>query len=117
MGRRFLICLLMLAFAWQSAPLVRAGTVFGASGDFKHAVMHWIESAHHHHDEGAYHQDASGESTQHVAADLSGGSATPPAEERPHALAVDTGPALTHLSSSGPPPVLEGPLRPPRILS
>jgi hypothetical protein len=117
MRRRFLICLLLLAFAWQSAPLVRAGTVFGASGNFEHAVMHWIESAHHHHGDGAYHQDTSGESTQHVVADHSAGSATPPSGERPHALEVVTGPALAHVSSSGPPPVLEGPLRPPRIVS
>lgn len=117
MTRRFLICLVVLAFAWQTAPLVRAGTVDGAAGNFEHAVLHWTESAHHHHGDGAYHQDASGESTQHVAADHSSGSATLPPEERSHALEVVSGSALTHVSFSGPPPVLEGPLRPPRITS
>lgn len=115
MAYRFLICIALLAFAWQSSPLVRAGTVFGVAGDFEHAVLHWTDSAHHHHGDGAYHQDASGESTQHVTADHSAGSATPPCGERPPALAVDAGPARTHVSSSGPPPVLEGPLRPPRF--
>jgi hypothetical protein len=117
MTHRLFIGLLLLAFAWQSAPLVRAGTVIGSSGDFAHAVMHWTDAAHHHHGDGAYHQDTSGESAQHVAADHSAGSATPPAGERAHALEVVTAPALTRVSSSGPPPVLEGPLRPPRFVS
>jgi hypothetical protein len=117
MTRRFLIYVAVLAFAWQTSPLVRAGTVVGTTGDFAHAVLHWTEAAHHHHGDGDYHQDASSESTQHLTTDHSSGSATLPPEERPHALEVVSDSALAHKSFSGTPPVLEGPLRPPRITS
>jgi hypothetical protein len=117
MRRNLVLTLMLIAMLWQSVALARVGSTVNPLADPAHALLHWLNVGHHHHDDGSYQVDESKESTHHVAIDHSGAT-----------LAVAT--ATSHafppggLSAPGavreapvPHPVLDGLLRPPRFRS
>lgn len=104
----------MMALLWQSVAVAPAGFLPDILADVEHAVLHWQDEGHHHHDDGSWHVDESTESVQHATADQVGSS---PALHstvtlRWAAMASQSPPAAR--SSAITAPFLEGPLRPPR---
>lgn len=86
------------------------------SHDESHVVTHWLDEAHHHHEDGSFHEDDSDESVRHLLADchLSSASLLPgELNWLPSARFAQGPPALP--SRLHPAPFLEGPHRPPRI--
>lgn len=115
MVHKVLSLLLILSLFWQSAAIagVNAITNIKESG---HVVLHWQDSGHHHHDDGALHADSDG-SVQHMHADG--------ASNSPGLWSAGWGKVPT-LRSSGPAvlaerpfpsPFQQGLLRPPRTIA
>lgn len=114
MVRKVFALLLLLSVFWQASSM--AGYVVGLDSreDSSHAVLHWQDSAHHHHDDGAQHADDSDGTVQHMHAEsgnhttglvtLGWRDAVALRLAVPMALA-----APPHVS-----PHLQGPLRPPQ---
>jgi hypothetical protein len=69
MRRTIVVLLMLLSMVWQVTAFAGPMGLARAGEDLTHAVLHWQEAAHHHHEDGSYHQDASHESTAHVAVD------------------------------------------------
>lgn len=69
MRRGFGLFLLLLSLLVQSVVMAGGRTLPVVGGDLGHAVLHWQDEAHHHHDDGSYHADASGDSLAHVQLD------------------------------------------------
>ena len=108
---------MLLATLWQSVAMARVGSTVNPLADLEHATLHWQGEAHHHHEDGSYHQDDSKESVQHVVTDHLNPS---------RALAASASHAFTPLGSAAPAdlhkrlvpnPALDGLLRPPRSQS
>jgi hypothetical protein len=114
-SRRPIVLLVVLfAMLWQSVALAWPGSASRALADVEHVALHLQGQSHHHHDDGSYHVDESSESSQHVIADHTTGSA---------ALIVGTACRFdpsAHLTPDvdraalAPEPFLDVPLRPPR---
>lgn len=116
MERRFWIAVLVLAVLWQSLPVARFGIAQGGLTDIAHVAVHWLGASHHHHADGDFHFDTSTDSAQHLIADQFSPTATLPEEGSPiFSGDVATSPRRAHPGGL-PPPYLEGPLRPPRLL-
>ena len=113
MFRKLALTLLLLVMAFQAV----ASPLFSSSrdnlADLEHAVMHWQQEGHHHHDSGDYHVDDSDESTRHLMADHAGASAMLPATDL-RFFRQDTGTHALLSARTSPHPYLEGLLRPPR---
>jgi hypothetical protein len=115
--RRLLAIFLLFFTLFQAAATSAQGMVFdrGLDQELAHTVMHWEGTAHHHDDQGDYHQDDSDESAQHILADTALGvpallQALPllfPAERMPSPVAMT--------ETARPPPFLGGLIRPPRL--
>jgi hypothetical protein len=116
MVRRVAILWLTLA-ALLCQPLALAQPAPGAAGGagaLSHALLHWFDLGHHHHDDGSVHFDGSAESQAHAAADPLGQPALQMhAGDTALALLPEAAPLPPHARAAGP-PFLEGPLRPPR---
>ena len=116
MRRGLVLLLLLTSLFWQTLTMAGQMVAFAQSEDLSHALLHWQDSAHHHHDDG-FHPDDGDEGVQHVTLD----DALQTAALLPSLpAAVDLGgPAvLVSLHQQGqPPPFLEGPRRPPRALA
>jgi hypothetical protein len=69
MRRGFGLLLLLLSLLCQSAVLAGGRTLPVQGEDFAHAVLHWQDEAHHHHEDGGYHVEDSGEALAHVQLD------------------------------------------------
>lgn len=117
MRRKLVLALMLIAMLWQSVALARAGSTVNALADPAHAMLHWLNVGHHHHEDGSYQVDDSKESTHHVAIDHPGATlamATADSHDfLPAGLAAPAGlrePLVPH-------PVLDGLLRPPRFRS
>lgn len=112
MKRTGVLIALLIALFWQSAVLARTGTTAPLLVDAEHAMLHWSDEGHHHHDDGSFHLDTSGESVQHVMFDLTNCNAllrdAPPALHSPGASSPGRDAA-----TAAPPPFLDGLLRPP----
>lgn len=54
---------------WQVFAIAGQASAFAKQEDVAHAMLHWQDQAHHHHDDGTLAQDDSDESVQHVVAD------------------------------------------------
>lgn len=113
MRRRLSLTLLLVSLVWQGIAMASWVTL-DAARRAEHALVHWLASSHHHHEDGAIHLDDSNESVAHTHADhgysstfLLAGNPFPIAVHRPIA------PATSH-AVTAPKPFLEGPLRPPR---
>jgi hypothetical protein len=67
--RRFVLLVVLAGLFWQGMGVAGRGGLASAGEDVAHALLHWSESAHHHHDDGSYHQDHSDDAVRHVLAD------------------------------------------------
>ncbi len=115
MRRATILLVMLFAMLWQSVAMARIGSTVNALADLQHASLHWQGEAHHHHEDGSYHQDDSKESMQHVVTDhvnaslaLTAGSLhdfTPLGSVAPEALRERLVPN----------PAVDGLLRPPRL--
>lgn len=117
MRRGLVLLLLLTSLFWQSLTMAGQVGAFVQDEDLSHAVLHWVDSAHHHHDDGTVHAHEGDDGSQHIALD----GALQTAALLPSLLvtASAAGPVfLPMLQERGqPPPWLEGPTRPPRALA
>jgi hypothetical protein len=117
MRRSAVLFVMLLAILWQSVAMARVGSTVNPLADLEHAALHWQGEAHHHLEDGSYHQDDSKESVQHVVTDHLNASL---------ALAASSSHDFPPLGSAAPDglherlvpnPALDGLLRPPRSQS
>ena len=64
MVRKIFAILLVLSLFWQSASI--AGAVLENAEEPSHAVLHWQDADHHHHEDGSLHSDDSAGTFQHM---------------------------------------------------
>lgn len=113
MSRRLTPWIVLFALLWHAVAGAASAWVSTLQQD-DHAALHWVDTAHHHDEHGAVHQDDSQASAQHLVADgclhssclLPTDAGTLPlgsSQPLPEAVAV-------HLPS----PDLDSPRRPPR---
>ena len=116
--RRSLVVVLLVASAiWQVFAVGGHPAGLNVSQEAAHALLHWQGRAHHHHDDGSVTQDGSMESVQHVTLDGVLAVNSPWSEP-----SVSIPPAASVYSTaadeiSGPWPYLDGPRRPPKLLT
>lgn len=67
--RRIVLFLVLAGMFWQAMGVAGRGALAGVGEDVAHVLLHWSESAHHHHEDGSYDQDGSDEAVRHVLAD------------------------------------------------
>jgi hypothetical protein len=113
--RRTILTLLVVgSLLFQSMASAGQGVLTHAAEGLAHAMLHWEKTAHHHHDDGSYHEDESDQSSRHLQADNALGVLALPSFT-PLALTAKAPCAIVVSAVSGlPPPVLDGPTRPPR---
>jgi hypothetical protein len=66
MRRALTLFLVLLSFCWQAAAMGDAAAPRESGADLAHALLHWGEQAHHHHDDGSLAVDDSDASLAHV---------------------------------------------------
>ncbi|MGR4867932.1 hypothetical protein ACIPRI_03565 [Variovorax sp. LARHSF232] len=115
MLRRLPVLLLLISAFWQALAVGGHAQALGDLEEAAHAVIHWQEQPHHHHDDGSVSHDVSEESVQHIVADgCLGGAAVLPATISLFIPAAIERPFLG--SEPAPPwPYLDGLRRPPRL--
>jgi hypothetical protein len=69
MRRGFGLLLLLLSLLCQSVVMAGGRALPIEGEDLAHTVLHWQDEAHHHHDDGSYHFEDSGEALAHVQLD------------------------------------------------
>jgi len=111
--RSITLIAILFAMLWQSAALARVGVTAEALADLGHAVSHWQDEAHHHHDDGSFHFGDSEESARHLMADHVSVPALLPLVSAMLLRLADGAPGPRSVRT-GPHPFLDGPLRPPR---
>ena len=114
MRRSAILITMLFAMLWQSVALARSGISAEALADLQHAVMHWQDEGHHHHDDGSYHLGDSDESTRHLMADHVNVPALLLITRAP-LLRLDEGAPGQWDARARPHPFVDGPLRPPRL--
>lgn len=105
---------MLFAMFWQTVAVARAGSTMNVSVGLEHAVLHWQEVGHHHHQDGSYHLDDSKESAQHLLCDhLSATVALMVSAPRYFPPLTSAAPGSMR-ETAVPDPTLDGLLRPPR---
>jgi hypothetical protein len=115
MRRPVVLFLLLISLVWQSLSFAGQLSPLGPAQDWDHVLLHWQDAAHHHHEDGSFHQEDSRDAAIHIALDgaLHAGAmiaagfppATPAARPLPAGIEQAAAPA----------PLIEGPRRPPRL--
>jgi len=117
MRRGFVLLLLLTSLFWQSLTMAGQVAALAHGEDFSHTVLHWLDSAHHHHDDGTVHADPGDDALQHIALD----GALQTAALLPSLLVTASATGHVFLpmpqERGQPPPWMEGPTRPPRALA
>ncbi|MCD6671789.1 MAG: hypothetical protein LT106_02955 [Burkholderiaceae bacterium] len=104
--RRFpVLVYVIVSLLWQAAAIAVPMGLVGDEDAATHAVLHWQESGHHHHDgdDSGFHEDDSSDSRQHTV--LDDGLSSP-------ALYSTPAPSVESRGSAAP-AVLDDPLAPP----
>lgn len=116
MRRLLTVVLLLLSLGWQAFAIagVPPGTQPGE--DAGHALLHWTEEAHHHHDDGSVTVDRSEESVEHVQLGAAPGIGLL-TDSAWHTHAVVAEPPRELAPPAPPWPVLPGLRKPPRAFS
>jgi hypothetical protein len=113
-ARLLTLIALIACLLWQSQAVAHAAVAPQGDGDLAHAILHWSDEAHHHHD-GDIHLDDSDESVSHVMSDHLGGAAAVLPSCAPSLGKFSPGEALPlGAQDQLPSPFLDGLLRPPR---
>lgn len=114
MIRKALTLLLLLSVCWQALAMAGFDAALESAEASSHALQHWQEADHHHHEDGPQHADDAGENVQHMHAESMVNTAGPVAAGWRDALVL--GPAAPEMPA-GPAhlaPDLQRPLRPPQ---
>lgn len=108
------VLVLIASICFQGVALAKRVLAGELGGDAAHAALHADRVAHHHHDDGSVHEDASTKSKHHVQQDgCPGVAAIPPS--RVGVAALNPPQALASAAHDGhESPFLEGLKRPPR---
>jgi hypothetical protein len=110
--------LLVLCLAWQSVAIAAQALAPALSDELAHSALHIMGLSHHHHDSqhdhGTFHIDNSDESADHVLADHFNSSALLPEAGSSVSPSGGCAPGVNDVRTP-PHPLLEGPLRPPRL--
>lgn len=114
MFRKALWLLLLLSVCWQSLALAGFAAALESAEASRHALQHWQEADHHHHEDGSQHADEVAGNVQHMHAESMTNAAGPVTAGwrdllvlQPSAPVALTG--FAHIA-----PDLQGPLRPPQ---
>jgi hypothetical protein len=113
--KAFTASLLVLSLLHHGLVMAGSGFIYHSGEGIAHALMHWQNTGHHHHDDGSVHQDHSDESGSHVQADGALGAFALPAADSVlafHGFESSAAPAVVQARAA---PFLEGPTRPPRL--
>ncbi len=114
MRRSAVLLVTLFALLWQSVAMARPGSTVNLLADLEHAVLHWQQEGHHHHDDGSIQLDDSLASTFHVLGDpLTVTSALLPTVAHHFPPCASQPPGGMH-DARVPDPFLDGLLRPPR---
>lgn len=105
---------LLVCLCWQANAAAHSIVAVPGDGDLAHALLHWTDKAHHHHD-GDVHLDDSEESVAHGKCDHLGGATVALLSETQVFADVLTGGEMPRMRSAPVPlPYLDGLLRPPQ---
>src|SRR5687768_9083694 len=69
MVRKVFALLLLLSVFWQAVAITGYVAGLESLDDSGHVVLHWQDSAHHHHDDGVQHADDSDGTVHHMHAE------------------------------------------------
>lgn len=116
MARLLTVMFLIVSLLGQSALAGGVSWTLETPDDVGHAMMHWEREGHHHHEDGSLKSDDSTESTLHVMADH-GGCCVIMSDGLLLSSVYDTDNLPVFSVSIHQPPSLDGPLRPPRLIS
>lgn len=114
MRRSAVLFVLLFALLWQSVAMARPGSTINLLADLEHAVLHWQQEAHHHHDDGSIHLDDSLAATFHVLGDHATVTTALIPTVAHHFPPCDSEPPGGMHDARVPAPFLDGLLRPPR---
>lgn len=116
MRRTAILLLLVISMPFQSVAWAGQGLIGHLADGLAHAVLHLDREAHHHHEDGSVHEEQSEQSQRHLQADVALGAVALVAGELRLAFGAAHDSALPHTLPEAPPPVLDRPTRPPRIV-
>jgi hypothetical protein len=114
--KAFTAAILVLSLLHHGLVMAGSGFIYHTGEGIAHAVMHWQDAGHHHHDDGSVHEDHSDdESGSHVQADGALGAFALPAADPVLGFHGFDSAAVPTLIQARAAPFLEGPTRPPRL--
>jgi hypothetical protein len=112
------VLVLIASICFQGVALAKQVLAWDRSGDAAHAALHADGVAHHHHEDGSVHKDASPKSKQHVQNDCCASVAGLPPSGTSAVVALNPSPPPADIAREGHgTPFLEGLKRPPRELA
>ena len=107
--------MLLLVMVWQALPMPGPMSVAAKVQEYLHAAMHLDRADHHHHEDGSLHQEAADQGGLHMHADGNMGSTGLPPGAMVQAAAARPAAPRVATAVRIPSPILDEPLRPPRI--
>jgi len=114
MVRKVFSLLLLLSVFWQSMAMAGSVAALESMEASSHAVQHWQDSGHHHHDDGMQHAGDSDGTVQHMHAESGGSSAGLVTLGWRGVVALRPATPAALADPPHPSPHLKGPLRPPQ---
>ena len=107
----------MLAVVWQTAALFSPWASSRWAADLDHIAVHGQGSGHHHHDDQTLHLDDNDAGVMHQHADTSTHTLGLWRDTTLHVLPSPGARVVSWADALGPPPLLDGLLRPPRVVA
>ncbi len=114
MSRPIRALLLVLVVVWQTAALLTPWVTSHWAAELDHLAVHTQGNGHHHHDDQTLHLDDNDGGLMHQHADTSTHSLGLWQDTVLHLLLVPRAALLSWADALGPPPLLDGLLRPPQ---
>ena len=114
MSSRFRAIFLLMTILWQTFSVLSPLTIAQRAIELEQTALHWQDANHHHHDDLSLHMEDAAETPRHVHADVGFNTAVLLITYWPHVATVRPLSPDMVVQALGPPPHLEGPLRPPR---
>lgn len=116
MLRRFCMIILLMAIFWPFLSALTPMSVTKQTAELKHATLH-LQGTDHHLDNQFLHIEDTGGTSKHLHADGELNAEGLLILGRSHVATIGSVAPHMDVKSIGPPADLEGPLRPPRLLS
>ncbi len=114
MSRPFRAILLMLAVVWQTAALFTPWISSHWAAELDHIAVHTQGNGHHHHDDQTLHLDDNDAGLMHQHADTNTHLIGLWQDTTLHVLPFRRAAVISWADALGPPPLLDGLLRPPQ---